>query len=94
MATNEWVFEYNGTTFVIPERMRGGLTRYKNSGICPGDFLLRVLENDLVGAVGKADDENIKNLPAYANYLYNHLPSNAWGSKKVVEHWIETKRGE
>lgn len=74
--------------FCIPIRMRDFLFRYVEYGIPPGGFLTAVLENNLSEACGRADDENLENLPAYANYLYNHVPTNAWGSPQKVSEWI------
>ena len=73
----------------IPERMMGGLERYFESHIAPGDFLTAVLQNDLMEAMGRADDENIANLPAYAGYLYNEAPSGTYGSVENFNNWIK-----
>lgn len=73
--------------FYIPERMMPGIRRYVESGIVPGDFLCAVIQNDLSEAVGRADDENLKNLPAYVAYFYNEVPSNCWGSKERMQEW-------
>ena len=80
---------YTFREFYIPERMMGGIERWINHGIRPGSFLTAVLENNLVGAVSQADDENIRNLPAYVGYLYNEVDSMCWGSVKKVEEWEE-----
>lgn len=74
----------------IPERMHGGIQRYLNDGIIPGSFLKAVLENDLVGATGQADDENRHLLWHYANMLYNAFPARGvgcWGSPQALEDW-------
>ena len=74
----------------LPERMRGGITRFRDNGVVPGTFLQAVLENDLVGAVGKADDENVTLLWHYANMLYNAFPARGlgcWGSPEAVQDW-------
>jgi hypothetical protein len=47
------------------------------------------MDNDLAGAVGHADGENVLNLPAFVAYCYNELPSNCWGSRKKVQAWLE-----
>lgn len=80
--------------FYIPERMMGGIRRYVDHGIKPGSFLTAVICNDLVGAAGTADDENIQSLPAYANYFYNEVPGNVWGSKEKMDAWVLKKEKE
>lgn len=75
--------------FYIPERMMGGLRRYIERGVLPGDFLRAVLRNDLRAACERADDENLRNLPAYVSYLYNKAPSNCWGSPQKVSAWVD-----
>lgn len=79
---------YTFREFEIPDRMMGGLKRYVEHGIEPGSFLMAVLRNDLHDAVGRADDENIRNLPAYVSYLYNEAPSPCWGSPEKVQAWL------
>lgn len=72
----------------IPYHMREGLTEYVARGRPPGDFLRAVLENDLMRALGRADEANMANLPAYANYLDNYAPISCRGSPKAVNAWI------
>ncbi len=79
---------YSAFGFEIPERMMGILKRYLDHGVEPGGFLRAVLRNDLVGAVSRADSSNLKNLPAYAYYMCNHMPQAAYGSVEAVENWI------
>lgn len=76
----------------IPCRMRAGMLRWTELGILPGDFLTAIFENDLVEAVSRADDENMLNLPAYANFLYNHAPRRCWGGKAQMEAWQQHKK--
>jgi len=83
--------EYRFRTWYIPARMFHGIRNYVVNGIKPGNFLTAVFENDLVEAVGRADEENLKNLPAYAAYLYNELPPSVWGSKEKVKAHIEKR---
>jgi hypothetical protein len=59
---------------------------------CCGDFLRAVLSNDLMGAVGRADDDNLRALPAIASYIYNELPGNCHGSREIVSAWIIEQR--
>lgn len=76
----------------IPERMMGGIQRYIDDRIRPGDFLQAVISNDLKLAVGYADEENLRNLPAYVAYFYNEAPSNCWGSRSTMKAWLEDKQ--
>ena len=82
-------YEFNG--YRIPEYMAGGMARYLLQGIPSGDFLTAVLENNLMEAIGRADQENMRNLPAYVSFLYNETPSNCFGSHKIVNEWIKTR---
>lgn len=73
----------------IPERMHGGILRYLNDGVLPGDFLQAVLRDSLVDALGRADEENRALIWHYANMLYNAFPARgmAWGSTEAVAEW-------
>lgn len=77
---------------ILPEHCRGGMRRYVEDGLMPGDFLTAVLENNLVEAFARADDINIHRLFDYANFLYNELPISAWGSPEKVERWAARQR--
>lgn len=78
-------------TASIPERMMPGIQRYINDGIIPGDFLQAVICNNLREAVGRADDENLQNLPAFVMYFHNEAPGACWGSKDKMEAWANMK---
>lgn len=88
---SKWIFTVEHLTYEIPEYMRDGLIRYVEYKIEPSGFLRAILENNLVEAVVQADINNITNLPAYANYLYNHIPSICWGSPEKVNDWLKMK---
>jgi len=72
-----------------PERFRAGLNRYLVDRIAPGSFLRAVLENDLMGAVGHADEESAKELKALVSWLWQEMPSNLWGTKERVSAWLK-----
>jgi hypothetical protein len=74
----------------IPARMHGGIVRYMLSGVVPGSFLRAVFENDLMGAAGKADAENMLLLHVYARFIYNHMPTPSWGSPEKVKAWAKS----
>ena len=72
---------------MLPEHMQGAARDYIEGHQRPGDFLVAVLENDLVGAFGQADDENTAAMFAWASWLYNEAPAAAWGSRAKVDAW-------
>lgn len=65
------------------------LRAYRDEGRPVGDFLRALLSNDLLEAVGRADHHNIWLLPIYVGFLYNEMPSPAWGSPAKVAAWLE-----
>ena len=75
--------------FYIPDRMLPAIKAYVETGCPVGDFLHAVLTNDLADACGRADDENMANIPAYIAYLWNEVPSVCWGSKEKVDAWLK-----
>lgn len=63
--------------WAVPHYMWPGLARWVLYGIRPGDFLTAVLENKLVDSYALADDANTECMRAWANIMYNHVPSEA-----------------
>jgi hypothetical protein len=74
---------------LIPDYMRGGIRRYIENGIEPGDFLQAVLRNDLRGAFERADGTNVNLIKEYIMFLYNYAPGGSWGSPENYEAWIK-----
>ena len=85
---------YKFRDFYIPDRMMESIKRYIEHGIKPGDFLSAIISNDLREAVGRADDENIKNIPAYVSYFYMEAPASCWGSFKNMQNWIKKRKNK
>jgi hypothetical protein len=81
---------YKFREWYIPDRMMGGIERYINDHVPPGEFLQAVICNDLREAVGRADDENMSNLPAYVAYFYNEAPGTCWGSMDAMKQWLSS----
>lgn len=79
---------------LLPAHCQGGMRRYIEEGIAPGDFMLAVLSNDLVGAASRADNTNINRLKDYALFLYNEVPSTCWGSREKVDAWMQMMRAK
>lgn len=67
------------------------LDRYVKEGVRPGGFLSKVLSNDLMGAMGAADDSGKRCLPELSRLIFNHLPMKSYGSPSAVEGWISEK---
>jgi len=72
----------------IPGHTQQAIERYVVHGVEPGEFLRACLCNDLFGAVGKADSSNKANLPAIAQFIYNRIPRECYGSSERVDAWI------
>lgn len=72
---------------LLPQHMCDEMQRYIDHGIMPGSFLTAVLSNDLMGALGRADEINIHALPNYGRFLYNHAPCGCFGSAELVRAW-------
>lgn len=68
------------------------IDRYVERGFECGGFLTCVLENDLMGAMGRADDSSRVNLYAICNYVYNDIPSNVHGSPERVRKHLQACR--
>ena len=73
----------------IPEYMHGGIIRYYENGIPPGDFLTAVINNDLKEAIGRADDTSVNALKAYVMWFYNQAPTGSWGHEGAVDEWLK-----
>jgi hypothetical protein len=77
---------------VTLEEAKISLDRYGETGVPTGSFLQAVLSNDLMDAVGRADDTSLLNLHRICMHVYNELPSDCWGSREKVKAFIEKKR--
>jgi len=69
--------------------IKEALDRYVQHRIPPGGFLRAVLENDLMGAMGRADVINRENIFKICKYIYNELPGDTHGSPKIVKDYLE-----
>ena len=71
----------------MPEYMHGGIIRFYENGIPPGDFLTAVIDNDLQEAAVRADSTNIERLKNYVMWFYNYAPSGTWGFPGATDTW-------
>lgn len=97
MATATTQFEYpveewfTGEYSAIPERMQDAIKRYVIDRCRPGDFLTAVITNDLRGAAGTADADNLQLLPLYVRWFYNRAPGSCHGSPTKFVAWLSNK---
>lgn len=77
------------TEYGVPEHMHGGVIRYVEEGIPPGDFLTAVINNDLKGACVRADDKNKHALFSFIMWFYNQAPGGCWGYSGAVDYWCK-----
>ena len=71
----------------IPEYMHGGVIRYVERGIKPGDFLTAVFANNFMEACDRADSTNAACLFEYGRLLFS-MPLGSHGSPEIVREWI------
>jgi len=74
----------------LPTHMRDGFRRYIEHGIEGGGFINAVLENNLMRAMGKADDFNRVAMFSICDFVYNDAPATCHGSPERVRAWIES----
>jgi hypothetical protein len=72
----------------LPAHMIAGARLYIEEGVEPGSFLRAVLENDFAHAWARADHINTVYMKAWAEWLWNDIPGDAWGSRNAVEAWL------
>ena len=88
------IYEYTKMAYGygLSESVSEGLINYIVYHIETGGFLRRFLENDLMGALGKADEDNKKMIFNIGMFLYNVAPMNCLGSPSRVREWLEAKK--
>lgn len=70
------------------------LDLYVKKGCSPGGFLTSVLENDLHGAMARADSYNRSSLYEIVQYVSSRIPLACWGSPEIVSGWLRSKSNE
>lgn len=80
--------DYEG--YEVPFHTQVALNNYVFNKLQPGGFLIAVLANDLMGAVSKCDAWNHHYMKDICNFVYNRIPSNAWGSYHAVQKYLES----
>ena len=85
-------YVFRGVT--LPDHLKESLDAYVQRGRPTGSFLEACIENDLIGAINRADDDNLYIIPAIVGYLYNDCPRGCWGQRGAHDEWVERKRKE
>lgn len=84
---------WNKRDFVPPEVVKS-FARYAEEGMLTDDFIEAVLENNLVAAIGMANNKNRRFLSNIVRYAYRVLPHGCWGSPSLVDAYIKRKQDE
>lgn len=74
---------------ILPHHMQDAFRLYIENGIPPGSFTMAVLSNDLMGAMGRADDINRARIFDTCCFLRNNAPCGCHGSPEHVHDWIK-----
>jgi len=73
---------------LIEPRFKESIDAYVATGRPTGGFLKAILSNDLTGAIARADEDALDNIPHIVAYLYNEVLADCWGSPERVREWI------
>jgi hypothetical protein len=75
----------------VPLHLHSALVNYVINHKRPGEFLTAVLENNLVDAMRRADDESRESLYHIVGFLVWEVPGACWGSPERVHRWLSQK---
>lgn len=78
----------------IKPEIIAAIRKHADHGTPCGHFVTAVLCNDLKEAIGRADQENLRDLIEIVSYCYNEIPSTCWGSPDAVATWIRDKQNQ
>jgi hypothetical protein len=79
---------------MIPGYTLEALKRYRDHHVPVGDFLTAVLENNLMEAFGRADENNSEAMKDILIFVRWEMPGDCHGSPERVAAWIEKGREE
>ena len=74
---------------LLPRHKHGGVSRYMERGIRPGDFLLCMLQGRTDEAKMRADAENRAFEKEWGTFLSDYLPEDCHGTPLKVEAWMK-----
>ncbi len=76
------------TTYTIPPLILQALERYRDDRERPDSFLIAVLHNDLMLAIGLADQYSLTAIRDIIMWVRWEMPSSAHGSRLKVKAWL------
>ena len=78
---------------LLPEHLRGGVERWIEHGVRPGGFLWAVIDNDLLAALGHADDDMTRaDIRKISLWFHWEAPSGCHGAPEITARWREARR--
>jgi len=77
---------FEGEYASIPQKMQDSILAYVFDHVPVGSFLEAVICNDLRGAVGRADAENLPLLKLYVQWFFNVCPQLCVGAENYKVH--------
>lgn len=72
-----------------PEHLRDSFRGYVEQGRRVGHFLTACLTNNLMEAVGRADEKNVLLLKEITSFMWSELPLGCFGSSEKVKLWTQ-----
>ena len=72
----------------LPANLRDGMCRYIEEHVHPGDTLVAVLSNDLMGTVLHMWADDLRDLPEIVRWIHWHAPHDCHDSLKRVRVWL------
>jgi hypothetical protein len=83
--------DYRNGLHLIPEHMHDSVTQWIEEGFphprMMGTFFKAILSNQFVETISQADEANYHSLKGWATFLYNYMPSPAYGSYENLLKW-------
>lgn len=70
------------------------LVRYFDQHISPGGAFRAILENDLMGVMGKGDSTTLRELHNICRWLYHYAPCGLYGSEENVYRHLNSPQGD
>ena len=89
VARAEQIYRATLQESAVPPHLHDGIVQYLIGHKPPGNLLRAVLENDLIGAAGRADRVSGPELMSLVSWLMTYAPVAAWTSPEAVQAWIE-----